>query len=75
MMKPPLSETVKQLGEEIRRLKRRDRPARFGSLSLHELRRRLSFYCHPDRGGDPRVMQSINVLFDYLDEAACPQKP
>jgi hypothetical protein len=68
-MKPPLSETVKQLADDIRRLKLRERPARFGTMSLHELRRRLAFYCHPDRGGDQRLMQSINVLFDYLDEA------
>jgi hypothetical protein len=67
--KPPLSETVRQLADEIRRLRKRERPSHFGSLSLRELRRRLSFYCHPDRGGDHKLMQSINVLFDYLEEA------
>jgi hypothetical protein len=68
-MKPPLSEAVRQLADEVRRLRRRECPSRFGSMSLNELRRRLAFCCHPDRGGDPRLMQSVNVLFDYLEGA------
>lgn len=36
------------------------------NLDLGALRRQLAFYCHPDRGGDPKVMRGINTLFDFL---------
>lgn len=31
------------------------------------LRRRVAFYCHPDRGGDAELMSRLNTLFDFLD--------
>ncbi len=30
------------------------------------LRRKIAFYCHPDRGGDADVMRNVNALFDAL---------
>jgi hypothetical protein len=41
---------------------------------LRALRRQLAFHCHPDRGGDERVMQSVNALFDYLECSECAQE-
>jgi hypothetical protein len=46
-----------------------------GQMKLRALRRQVSFYCHPDRGGDDRVMQSLNALFDYLECSAREQEP
>jgi len=31
------------------------------------LRRRIAYYCHPDRGGDVGLMREINILFDALE--------
>jgi hypothetical protein len=39
-------------------------------MKLRALRRQVSFHCHPDRGGDERLMQSLNALFDYLESSA-----
>jgi hypothetical protein len=36
------------------------------SFSVAALRRKVAFYCHPDRGGDSHVMEDVNVLFDAL---------
>ncbi len=43
-------------------------------LDLARLRRRVAFYCHPDRGGDAGLMTVLNQLFDAL-EAETPAKP
>ncbi len=37
------------------------------SVSLGELRRQVSFFCHPDRGGDVALMAQLNALFDELE--------
>jgi hypothetical protein len=42
-------------------------PGIVGELNLRSLRRQLSFYCHPDRGGDERLMKRVNALFDHLE--------
>jgi hypothetical protein len=57
---------------EIRRLKdelgqRSAHPRIVGDIKLRTLRRQVAFYCHPDRGGDERLMQQINALFDDLE--------
>ncbi len=36
-------------------------------LDFRSLRRRVLFHCHPDRGGDARVMREINQLFNFLE--------
>ncbi len=33
---------------------------------IASLRRRVAFYCHPDRGGDDDLMSRMNTLFDFL---------
>jgi hypothetical protein len=35
-------------------------------LDLSALRRRVAYYCHPDRGGDADLMSKLNTLFDFL---------
>jgi len=35
-------------------------------MDLGKMRRRLAFYCHPDRGGDAALMSNVNQLFDLL---------
>jgi hypothetical protein len=45
-------------------------PSIIGEVNLRSLRRQLSFHCHPDRGGDERLMKRVNALFDHL-EAEC----
>jgi hypothetical protein len=49
-------------------------PGIIGELNLRSLRRQLSFYCHPDRGGDERLMKRVNALFDHL-ESECAVDP
>jgi hypothetical protein len=36
------------------------------NIDLPSLRRQLTFYCHPDRGGDGELMRRIIELFDFL---------
>ncbi len=36
------------------------------NLEVPKLRRCVTFYCHPDRGGDDEIMSKLNVLFDFL---------
>jgi hypothetical protein len=36
-------------------------------INLATLRRRVAYYCHPDRGGDTELMARLNTLFDFLD--------
>ncbi|MBW2277116.1 MAG: hypothetical protein JRF63_06465, partial [Deltaproteobacteria bacterium] len=33
---------------------------------MASLRRNVSFYCHPDRGGNTELMSRLNALFDFL---------
>jgi hypothetical protein len=59
---------------EIRRLRaelglRPSAPRTVIPLRLRALRRQVSFHCHPDRGGDERLMKKVNALFDYLESA------
>lgn len=35
-------------------------------VKIDSLRRRVAFYCHPDRGGDAELMTNLNTLFDSL---------
>jgi hypothetical protein len=44
-------------------------------MKLRALRRQVAFHCHPDRGGDERLMQSLNALFDYLECSARAAEP
>lgn len=41
------------------------------NIELPKLRRRVTFYCHPDRGGDGELMSTLNALFDSLASACC----
>jgi hypothetical protein len=45
-----------------------------GKTTLRALRRQVSFHCHPDRGGDERLMQRVNALFDYLERSKWAQE-
>lgn len=47
---------------ELVRLRRR-------VAAVAALRKRILFYCHPDRGGDEVLMKRLNVLFDDLEAA------
>ena len=70
-----LRDQLHEAHQEICRLKKElgqktvpSRPSRLpGQTKLRALRRQVSFYCHPDRGGDERLMQNMNALFDYLE--------
>jgi hypothetical protein len=42
-------------------------------LEISKLRRRVTFYCHPDRGGDGELMSTLNALFDCLLNVCCHQ--
>lgn len=56
---------------EIHRLKdqlARQRPSVQPGLDFGALRRRVAFYCHPDRGGDVALMSELNNLFDVLEQ-------
>lgn len=35
-------------------------------IDLDALRRGIVFRCHPDRGGDTRLLQQVLELFDHL---------
>jgi hypothetical protein len=37
------------------------------AVNVSTLRRRVAFYCHPDRGGDTELMSRLNVLFDFVE--------
>jgi hypothetical protein len=65
------SENTKLKGE-LARWQSRCRGA--PELDLAMLRRQVSFYCHPDRGGDGDLMSKLNTLFDYLALMMCPQE-
>lgn len=53
-----------RLRGELARWRRRYRPQQ--KMDLAGLRRRVAFYCHPDRGGDAELMSRLNTLFDML---------
>jgi hypothetical protein len=66
---------LQEAHREIGRLKRElgqvpAAPPVAGKTKLRVLRRQVSFYCHPDRGGDENLMKSLNALFDYLECSA-----
>lgn len=67
-----MRDDLRQAHREIGALKRelRSRPTKaippMPDSNLGSLRRMVSFYCHPDRGGDERLMRRLNVLFDFL---------
>jgi hypothetical protein len=59
-----------QLTEANHKIARLHEALRVRSLSTAELstlRRRVAYYCHPDRGGDAELMRRLNVLFDRLE--------
>lgn len=39
------------------------------STNVSALRRRVAFYCHPDRGGDGSVMGVLNTIFDFMENS------
>jgi hypothetical protein len=51
----------------------RSRERKMADIDLATLRRRVAFYCHPDRGGDAELMSRLNALFDVLDGPAEPR--
>lgn len=53
-----------RLRSELARWRLRCRPRQ--EMDLAGLRRRVAFYCHPDRGGDADLMSRLNTLFDLL---------
>lgn len=67
-----MRDELREAHEEISALRRelRSRPPRakppMPEQNIGSLRRLVSFYCHPDRGGDELLMRRLNVLFDYL---------
>ena len=72
-----MKQQLQQAHREINRLKNelsktpghRAKP----ELDLASLRRRVAFYCHPDRGGDTALMSALNGLFDYLECSEIPE--
>jgi len=40
---------------------------------LGSIRRQVSFYCHPDRGGNGLLMRRLNVIFDFLQSGKSAQ--
>lgn len=61
--------------EEIVRLRqelavRQGNPPDVAGNELRSLRRQISFHCHPDRGGDDKLMRRVNELFDHLEQSA-----
>jgi hypothetical protein len=40
-------------------------------VDIAALRRRVAYYCHPDRGGDNELMSKVNTLFDSLGRLIC----
>jgi hypothetical protein len=69
-----LAEAVAGLRAELDRTRAQLRHAqeipkmKFSADQLTSLRRRVAFYCHPDRGGDVVLMRDLNTLFDVLEE-------
>ncbi len=55
---------VSRLSLMLARTRNRPRPVDPGELE--GLRRRVAYYCHPDRGGDGELMSRLNRLFDAL---------
>ena len=53
-----------KLRKELNQLK--DQSRSMPALDLPALRRRTAFFCHPDRGGDTKLMSGLNHLFDCL---------
>jgi hypothetical protein len=67
-----LRNQLREAHREISRLKKELRQATGPHLAidrtkLRTLRRQVAFHCHPDRGGDERLMQHMNALFDSLE--------
>ncbi len=56
------SENAKLKGDLAKWQSCRDLP----ESEIASLRRRVAFYCHPDRGGDSDLMSRLNTLFDAL---------
>ena len=56
-----LRETVSDLRTRIRRLEQK-------IVTVKQLKKKVSFHLHPDRGGDTQVMQEVNNLFDMILE-------
>lgn len=45
---------------------RRQKTNSTSNFDIPSLRRKVTFCCHPDRGGDIELMKDINLLFDSL---------
>ena len=58
--------------KEIARLRKKlaVRDTKIQKPNFRALRRQISFYCHPDRGGDDNLMRRVNLLFYYLECSA-----
>lgn len=61
---------INRLQKEIAR--QEEQCAMFPQSNLTSLRRRVAYYCHPDRGGDTNLMGQLNMLFDYLEDSQRP---
>ena len=67
-LKDELRESRLEVGRLQRELAAGKGPSpRTPGSGLNAMRREISFYCHPDRGGDNELMQRVNALFDYLE--------
>jgi hypothetical protein len=42
------------------------------SVDTSSLRRRVAYFCHPDRGGNTDLMSAINVVFDFISALEYP---
>ena len=57
---------LREAREEIKSLRGRLATNSIPQAELGSIRRQVSFYCHPDRGGNGLLMRRLNALFDIL---------
>ena len=51
----------------------RSQYSKMPEIDFASLRRRVAYFCHPDRGGDADLMSRLNNLFDLLASMWRPQ--
>lgn len=81
-MSSVLTPTVASIQQDLRRVKLllrenaalkaelATRPPPAPELDLESLRRKVVFYCHPDRGGDSDLLRDVLALFTWAAATA-----
>ncbi len=65
-----MEDELRRAESEVTRLRRelsRVRLQHEAQVDVSHLRRRVAFYCHPDRGGDTELMARLNCMFDWVE--------